>query len=185
MASRDSVRFLPATRIMPFHRAVALVGALTTACTVAIDVHTAESPFARFDQYQTFAFETATREPVSFSSSALTADVETRVEQLATDILLIKGYEPAAGAPADLSIRVAAGRREREIRRPSRSHPPWLIENEEDDFVEGALVVDAFDVSTGELVWHGSAGTVIDPGRVDDERLRRAVYDVLTDFPSR
>jgi hypothetical protein len=170
---------------MTLHRALALVGALTTACTTAIDVHTAESPDARFDQYRTFTFETATREPVSFSSSALTAEVETRAEQLATDVLLGKGYEPASGAAADLSIRIATGQREREIRRPSRSHPALFIQDEEDDFVEGALVVDAFDVSTGELVWHGSAGTVIDPGRVDDARLRRAVSDVLTDFPPR
>jgi hypothetical protein len=80
---------------------------------------------------------------------------------------------------------VAAGRRERAIRLPQRAHPDWLLEDEEDDFVEGAFVVDAFDAATGEMVWHGSARLEIDPGSVQEERLQRAVGEVLASFPRR
>lgn len=59
------------------------------------------------------------------------------------------------------------------------------LDQEERDFVEGAFVIDAFDRETRELVWHGSARTEINPGPIDDARLRQAVESVLASFPAR
>jgi hypothetical protein len=159
--------------------------ALTIACAPAIRVHTVQSPSAHFDRYGTFAFQTEPRAPASFATSPQSGYVERRVEQLAADVLRGKGYAAAEGPPADLMIHVSAGRREREIRLPQPSRPDWLLEDEEDDFVEGAFVIDAFDTRTGEMVWHGSGRLEIDPRSVQEERLQRAVRDVLASFPPR
>jgi len=158
---------------------------LMLACAPAIRLHTVQSPSAHFDLYRTFAFQSEPRAPASFARSPQSAYVERRVEQLAADILRGKGYAAAEGSPADLMIHVSAGRRERETRLPQPSRPDWLVEYEEDDFVEGAFVVDAFDTRTGEMVWHGSARLEIDPGSVKEEGLQRAVREVLASFPSR
>jgi hypothetical protein len=57
------------------------------------------------------------------------------------------------------------------------------LDQEERDLVEGAFVIDAFERQTHELVWHGSARSLIDPGPIDEERLRKAVESVLASFP--
>jgi hypothetical protein len=163
---------------------VSLVCALM-ACSTAINVHTAVAPSARFDRYRTFVFETAREVPPAFEPSPRSSYVRHRVEEMSAAILIGKGYTLAANAPADLRIRVAAGRRTREIRRQVRAHPDWLLEDEEDDFVEGAFVIDAIDNGTGEMVWHGSARVEVEPGKVDEERLRRAVNTFLASFPPR
>ena len=155
------------------------------ACSTAINVHTTAAPSARFDRYRTFVFETAREVPPDFEPSPRSAYVRHRVEEMSAAILIGKGYTPAANAAADLRIRVAAGRRPREIRRPVRAHPDWLAEDEEDDFVEGAFVIDAIDNGTGEMIWHGLARVEVEPGKVDEERLRRAVNSVLASFPPR
>jgi hypothetical protein len=59
------------------------------------------------------------------------------------------------------------------------------VENETEDFTEGAFVIDAFDAATDDLLWHGSARLEVQPGRFDEERLRRAASAVLTSFPAR
>ncbi len=46
-------------------------------------------------------------------------------------------------------------------------------------------MIDAFDATTDELVWHGSARAEVNPSQIDEERLRRAVSSVMAAFPSR
>jgi hypothetical protein len=162
-----------------------LIATLSFHCTPAIRVHSARSAIASFDRYRTFAFDTAESAPNDYASSERSAEVCKRVREQATKLLEDKGYVQADGGKSDLVLRVAAGRREPAIRRPSHGVPGWLVEDEEDDFVEGAFVVDAFDTTTEELVWHGSARTAVDANRIDEERLQRAVMEVLASFPSR
>ena len=154
-------------------------------CSTAINFHTAVSPLAHFDRYRTFAFETSRDAPPDFELSPRSIYVRHRVEEMSATILIDKGYALAANAIADLRIQVAAGRRTRKIRRPVDAHSDWLAEDEEDDFVEGAFVIDAIDNETGELVWHGSARVEVEPGKVDEDVLRRAVSRVLASFPPR
>jgi len=153
-------------------------------CTSAISIHSARSPTARFSGYRTFAFESFGSAPSDYVSSARSAEVRSRVRQQASKLLQAKGYVVAADSKPDLTIRVAAGRREQEISHPHPA-PRWLEEDEEEDFVEGALVIDALDAATEELVWHGSARAEVNPNQIDDERLRRAVTSVMATFPSR
>ncbi|HEY3820265.1 MAG TPA: DUF4136 domain-containing protein [Polyangiaceae bacterium] len=159
-------------------------GAALGACSSSVDVHTARSPGAHFEQYRTFSFESDPRSPIRYARSPQSAYVESRIEQVATSILEAKGYVPAQG-PADLHILVSAGRLERELQLPQRARPDWLLEDEEDDFVEGAFVIDAFDGSRGDMLWHGAARLEVDPRRVDEDRLTRAVHMVLEGFPAR
>jgi hypothetical protein len=162
--------------------AVALT--LLASCTAAINVHTKQSPSADFERYRTFSFESDPRPPARFAPAPASRHVERRVERVATILLLEKGYVPKERT-SDMNLRVSAGQRTREIRVPERARPAWFVEDEDEDFVEGAFVIDAFDAATGEVVWHGSARLEVDPGKVDENRLRRAVNDVLAKFPSR
>lgn len=163
--------------------AVVLVTAVLVGCTSAIDVHTAQAPSAHFERYRTFSFEIDRQAPPGFSPSPQSAHVKQRVEQLTAKVLETKGYTQAEPASGDMTVRVSAGRRAREIRLPERARPDWLMEDEENDFVEGSFVIDAFDSASGEMVWHGAARLEVDPGAVDEARLRRAVSSVLTSFP--
>jgi hypothetical protein len=70
-------------------------------------------------------------------------------------------------------------------RRSACSRFTWFDENETVDFVEGAFVIDAFEATTGELVYHGAAHAEIDQEHVDLARLTSAVDDVMEDFPAR
>jgi hypothetical protein len=153
-------------------------------CTSAINIHSATSPTASFDRYRTFAFETTDSAPNGYASSARTAEVRQRVIQQASELLEAIGYAPAVDGKPDLVLRVEAGRREREVQHPVHVHPGWLVEDEEDDYVQGAFVIDAIDAATEELVWHGSARAEVDPNRIDAERLQRAVTSVMATFPA-
>ena len=157
--------------------------ALVLGCAPAIHVHSARSPTAPFDHYRTFAFDASDSAPLGYASSPRSAEVRGRIRQYAGILLEAKGFAlVAADAKPDLVLRVAAGRVERVLR---HTVPPWLEEREDEDFVEGAFVIDAFDASTEQLVWHGAARGEADSNRIDDERLRRAVASVLATFPAR
>jgi hypothetical protein len=169
-------------RLVGFVGLVAVVALPLASCTTAINVHTKQSPSADFDHYRTFSFEGDSRPPARFGSSLESLYVKRRVARVAGTVLQEKGYVPAKEV-ADMSLRVSAGERVREIHIPQRSRPAWFDEEEDEDFVEGAFVIDAFDTATGEIVWHGSARLEVDPAKVDERRLRRAVSDVLAKFP--
>ncbi|MGA7118628.1 MAG: DUF4136 domain-containing protein [Polyangiaceae bacterium] len=154
----------------------------TVFCAPTVSIHSAKSPTARFADYRTFAFDST--EGVPPSARSRSAEVGRRVRQQVAQLLESKGYVQAADSRPDLLIRVAAGRREREISHPHPA-PRWLEEDEEDDFIEGAFVIDVLDSATQELVWHGSARAEVEPDRIDDQRLRRAVTSVMATFPFR
>ena len=156
----------------------------TVFCAPAVSIHTAKSPTARFGEYRTFAFDSTESPPASYGRSGASTEVGVRVRQQVGQLLQSDGYVLAVDRKPDLLIRVAAGRRAEEISHPHPG-PRWLEEDEEDDFIEGAFVIDALDAATQELVWHGSARAEVNPNQIDDERLRRAVRSVMGTFPSR
>jgi hypothetical protein len=59
----------------------------------------------------------------------------------------------------------------------------WVPDDEDADFVEGSLVIDAFDGETGWKVWHGAARAEIDPDHIDHVLLQRSVATLLASFP--
>jgi hypothetical protein len=168
-------------------RSLVLTAAILMAgCTEAIDVHSARSPVAHFERYRTFAYETDVHAPSGFTPPPPSLRVEQDAERFVAEALRDKGYVLTSGGPTDMRIRLYVGRRRGERREPAHGPPGWLVEseNEEEDFVEGALVIDVVDAS-GDLVWHGAARTEIDPGHVEEQLLRRAVNKVLSSFPGR
>lgn len=164
---------------------LALVAIATICCTNAINVHSAISPNARFDTYRTFELHANASAPAFYQTSELSTEVRERVQVQATEALVSKGYVESTDGKPDLILMVAAGRRERERREHEPVNPAWLNEDEEQDFVEGAFVIDAFDASTRELVWHGGARTQVDPRSVDSKLLAKAVLSVMSRFPAR
>jgi Domain of unknown function (DUF4136) len=198
------------------------VSLATAGCTSSVDVHAIRAPNAHFERYRTFAFELSQHPPRKFEASAWSADVRDKVEQTTARVLEERGYmHGAPGNPADMLVRIEAGRRERtELMStgspaigtgvagqpipssggdsPSGESPgaapgPALAEmgyhgeldQEEQDLVEGAFVIDAFDAESHRILWHGSARAQVSPGPLNEDRLRRAVESVLASFPAR
>jgi len=159
-------------------------------CGNAIDVHTRTAPNADFARYQTFAFGPPESAPVRYQESVRATVAERRTEDFVAEVLVSKGYKPAPNA--DLTVRIAAGVRRKELPIPLAPPAPgstpgqtWLPENEAGEILEGALVVDVYETATGTLLWHGAANAWIDPDRFDEARLRRGVTEVMSSFPER
>jgi hypothetical protein len=188
---------MPAYKTEKRTRVIVLTALLGLACPVtqaacgeAIDVHTKTSPTAEFSRYQTLAIGAPERVPTRYHEAPRATRAEQRAQELVTDILQSKGYRLAPNA--DLVVRIAAGVRHREVPIPlaaplpgSPPTDPWFIEDEAGEILEGALVVAVYDGATGALLSHGAARAFIDPERFDDERLRRGLAKVMSQFPER
>jgi len=166
-------------------RVVALLAALS--CASYLDVDVVQSPSADLARYRTFALH-AGAPPTDFVTGDRARYVEGRVEQLARPLLEQKGWaEAAVGTAPDLTIRVSTGRREQVSWKTDYSAPRYCrtkcIVREET--YRGALVIDAFDTASQELVWHGGVVVDIERDRIDEERLAHVVAAVLASFPKR
>jgi len=153
-------------------------------------MHAATAPNAQFERYHTFAFDPTAGSPDRYAESP--PEVRARIEQTATTILKSHGYTPATGRKADFVVRIKTGRWPPST--DAAALPPveqteipysGFIDDEQRDLVEGSFVIDAFDAETHKLLWHGSARSVIDPARVDYDRLQRAVESVMAFLPAR
>lgn len=177
------------------HRSALLAASFlgVVGCAPAIDIHTIQSPAAHFDRYHTVAFEQSAQAPSEYSRSPQSDEVRAEVQDLAKGILQQRGYALAEKANADLVIRVEAGRRNVKVAvtslKPTSPSAPvetefhGELDQEEQDLVDGAFVVDAFDGKTREEVWHGAARTEVTPGAVDHGRVHSAVEKVFASFP--
>lgn len=154
------------------------------ACDEPIAVHTATNPAASFDQYQTFSFGSAEAPPSGYSKLPRSTEVERRVEPLLATALEKRGYVPASSGKSDLVILFGSGLRTVVDHEVSEVGQDWLPDDESGDFVEGSLVVDAFDGRNGSRVWHGASRAEINPAHVDDALLEKTVSDLLQTFPS-
>jgi hypothetical protein len=148
-------------------------------CAIVSCVRNIQSPRAHFGRYHTISFDVSREPPPGWGPSS--ADAQSNVEGAAASGLEKRGYLLITPSePADLVVTIQVGRRWRiaprsvAITRSWNPHPP--------DFI-GVFVVDAFDRTTRELVWHGSATTDIDLARIDHEALRSEMATVLTSFP--
>jgi Domain of unknown function (DUF4136) len=181
--------------------AVALI--IAAGCTSAADIHTIQSPSAHFGSYRTFSFDLRETSPGGYAASPRSEDVRAHVRETTTLILRNRGYVEARSDPADLILRIEVGRREAAA--PPTSPiglqptypgyqmdylpvvPPYhgYFDVENQELVEGAIVIDAFEGRTHELLWHGFARSVITrPDKVDYDHLRRTVESVLASFPA-
>lgn len=147
-------------------------------------VHTAVNPAASFSRYRTFSFGPSEGPPAGYQTAARTAEVQRRLRPLIAAALIQKGYSEAS-ATGDLVIMFGSGRREVVTHEVSSVSAGWLPDDENADFIEGSLVIDAFDGASLQRVWHGASRVAdINPDRIDDQRLQRSVQQLITAFPA-
>lgn len=178
------------------------LAALSFGCTSAADIHTIKSPTAHFERYHSIAFDTGESPPKAYSASPQSADVWTHVKEATAHVLGDRGYVVATPDQADLVLRIEVGRRETTapLTSPvglSPTYPGYVpdylpvvppyhgyFDQEGQELVEGALIIDAFEGKTHELLWHGFVRAVVRPGQVDYDHLRRDVESMLASFPA-
>jgi hypothetical protein len=146
-------------------------------------VHTATNPAASFDGYRTFRFGSPEGAPAGYQMTARSAEVQRRLQPLIAAALTQRGYVEATGR-ADFFLKFGSGLRDVSIHESSGIAGEWLPDDENADFVEGSLVIDAFDGTSKAKVWHGASRAKIDPDRIDLPQLTRSVQDLLTAFPA-
>jgi hypothetical protein len=155
------------------------------ACAPPIESHGEFVPAAPYAQFRTFSFAAPESTPIGYRTSARSIAVVEEMKSIVATALQAKGYAQAQAGEGDIILACAAGRREAE----TQMRLPWRVteltgeEFEDHDFVEGGIVIDAFDRNGGQI-WHGAARTEIDPMKPNAARLQGAVNAALTRFPA-
>jgi hypothetical protein len=168
--------------------AVVLFAGMVTACGAAASssgrsVQSETAANAPFTQYHTFAFRLAGAPPPPFHVSARSFEVENRMRPLIVAELQGKGYVETTGdAKPDFLVRFASGYNQEAG--PSQGEPGGSVPAPK-DIDKGQLVIDVFDASTEAQVWHGTAEAIVNPDKIDDQRLQAGVKQVLVSFPAR
>lgn len=149
------------------------------------NIHVFANPAASFEQYRTFSFGPPEGPPSGYQTSARSAEVQRRLRPLIAAALRERGYVPALGsAKGDIVIMFGSGRRDASIHEASSMGAEWQPDDENADFVNGTLVIDAFDGAKGDRVWHGANRARIDPDSIDDRLLQRSVGELISSFPA-
>jgi len=155
------------------------------ACAPPIQSHGEFVPAAPYAEMHTFSFIAPEATPAGYQATARSAVVVEQMKPMIAAALEAKGWVQGKPGDSDITIACAAGRREAE----THVKVSWRIANitgeefEDRDFVEGGIVIDAFDRSNGQI-WHGAARTEIDPNKPSEVRLQNAVNAALTRFPT-
>jgi len=173
-----------ATCRLAFLLAMAVTPVIASGCARNVSVRTATNPAASFEHYRTFSFGSAEGPPRGYQLSSRSPEVQRLLEPLITTGLTQRGYAPASGN-GDLFIEYGFGRRAVVVHEASETPTAsWLPDDENATFVEGSLVIDAFDASTGVRVWHGASREQIDSSHIDNDLLKRSVAELLAAFPT-
>ncbi len=102
------------------------------------------------------------------------------MHDLVATALAHKGYREAGTSP-DFLVRLSSGTLEVDA-----THTyDGMSTGENDSLVLGEMVVDAFDGSTAQQVWHGTAQAEIDPQRINERAIGAAIQQMLAPFPAR
>ncbi|MGA3120713.1 MAG: DUF4136 domain-containing protein [Polyangiaceae bacterium] len=165
---------------------VAACQATTSAGASRIQASSAE-PVA-FASYRTFGFRLAGAPPFPYDVSARSFEVERRVHDLVATALAHKGYMEAGTTP-DFLVRLSSGTfKEDEPLTAAGAYGTGNVDyrvRNEGSFTSGEIVVDAFDGSTAQQVWHGTAQADIDPHRINEAAIESLVDQMLMHFPAR
>ena len=163
-------------------RHLALVALVALAACNSPSVRTAVNPTASFDRYQTFSMGSPEEPPKGFQTSAQSAEMRRRLQPLIAAALEQRGYAPATGK-GDFVILFGSGRREVSIHETSEISAGWSPPDENADFLQGSVVVDAVDGNSGTVVWHGRSRVPVVPDRIEEKTLVRSVQSLLASFP--
>jgi hypothetical protein len=159
-----------------------LLVAIPVACVPPIDVHTVSLPDADFAHYVTFRVEKTETAPPQYSTSRASMEVRDRVAQMATGILTAKGYVVASESEADMTLRVAVGRRDLDVPPQPQGRGPFVGQQY---IIDEVLVIDVFDDRTQKPIWQATSRADIDQNRINVTQLQRAVGAVFEGFPAR
>ncbi len=163
-------------------RYLAIISLFALAACTGPSVRTAVSPTASFDGYHTFSMGPPEGAPRGFQTSPQSAEVQRRLQPLIAVALVQRGYTEAA-ATGDLVILFGSGRRQVSIHETSGIGDGWLPADENADYLQGSVVIDAVDGSSGAVVWHGRSRVDVAPDRIDEEVLQRSVQALIAAFP--
>lgn len=155
-----------------------------TTTSATLHLHTSANPAASFEHFRTFSFGPQEAALTGYGSSPETRDL---LRTLIADAMVRRGYSRVLDG-GDLLIKFAYGEREFASAALPTAHattavgPEWLPDDESADFVEDALVIDAFN-RAGARVWHGATKGEIDPDRAEEEQLQSVIRSLITSFP--
>ena len=171
--------------IRAFCAAAGFVFVGLAACAPPIHAHGEFVPAAPYAEMRTFSFAAPGQTPLGYQTTARSAVVVEQMKAMIAEALEAKGWVQAPPGEGDITIACAAGRRDAE----AHVRLSWRLSNitgeafEDRDFVEGGIVIDAFDRNNGQI-WHGAARTEIDPRKPSQVRLQNAVNAALDRFPA-
>ncbi len=177
-----------------------MVSAACGGSAIQIEHQQAPSEEARFSEYQTWSFAGTTALPEGY----VPAELPPVARQIAADVglqaLEERGWRRVSEEEADIYFLVGVGRRVTEntelvLQDPTNAFPEggsrftrYVIE-EQRTLHEGALIVNAIDRTTQNVVWHGHIEAVLsgepnqDPTAEQQERFRAAMTDLMSRFP--
>jgi Domain of unknown function (DUF4136) len=178
-----SVAMTHRTPVSLFAGAVMCVSMTLASCGNP-NLHVARSPTAPFATFHTFSLGPAEITPGRYRTSPQSAEVRRRIAPVIVEELQKKGYRLSAEGKPDFVVMFGTGRRDRTTTHEGWAHNDWIVEDEEEDFVEGAIVIDAYQGEGDAQIWHGALRVRIEGTRVDEDRLRRSVHDILASFPT-
>jgi hypothetical protein len=161
--------------------AAAVTGCQATTSSGSSRIRAISAEGSAFAPYRTFGFSPAGAPPFPYQVSARSFEVERRVRNLVATTLLRKGYIQAGTTP-DFLVRLSSGMVEEDKLLPGGA---GAYGGGKESVTSGEIGIDAFDGSTAQQVWHGTAQAEIDPERINELAIRSAVDQVLVAFPAR
>jgi hypothetical protein len=102
------------------------------------------------------------------------------MHDLVATALAQKGYREAGTSP-DFLIRLSSGT----LKVDTTGTYDGMATGENDSLTLGEMIVDAFDGSTAQQVWHGTAQAEIDPHGINERAIGTAIRQMLAPFPAR
>lgn len=152
--------------------ASAAASALALPAAARPTITTDTAPGANFAGYKTFTWVNAQpprgMNPIAFD----------RIRTTIENGLAAKGYQKAD--PGDLSLILSVGAREKT---QFESWGRFGLQTDVYQYTQGNLVLDAFDTSTRQAVWHGQASETINPEKPDYTKIDEGVAKLIARFP--
>ena len=163
-----------------------------TGCAAALNVSSHRAATAEWPRYRTF--EWATPDALPAVDPRLDANLvfRDRMHGAVVSMLLDRGWEEAAGTPADVQIHYHANVTARldvgSIDAAYGSCPGGACPEPTVEYQVGTLILDFIDARTQRLIWRGWAETKLhellrDPDRMTDT-VNRAVTRMLAQLPA-
>ncbi|GAB3202724.1 hypothetical protein ABID22_001031 [Pontibacter aydingkolensis] len=193
---------------LPFIRVKATVILLLilfcTSCSPAVSVQSAYDPSINFSTYQTFAWHPAeVPAPKQGTGGALYSTLlDQRVKEAIASELVKNGIKPSIDNPGllvayDIAVETPQELNNTNILQPGfgYGYSYWYgyryrysgtgLQNFRSiaDYKIGTLVIDLIDRNTNNVVWRGAFDAEIDPVIIDEDKINRAVANLMSQFP--